>query len=63
MRGDLESEGLELGQNSGDVDKIQDNTLPISTLFLLAVSDYINFSSFLLWITRDKTIRDNWSSD
>lgn len=39
MRGDIGSEGLELGQNWRDVDTIQDNTLPVSTLGLLDMSD------------------------
>lgn len=39
MRGDIGSEGLELGQNWRDVDTIQDNTLPVSTLGLLDISD------------------------
>lgn len=38
-RGDLETERLELRQNWRGVDKIKDNTLPISTLFLLAISN------------------------
>lgn len=38
-RGDLENEWLELRQNWRDVEKIKDNTLPISTLFLIAMSD------------------------